>query len=244
MILKDKIIVVTGGNGLIGKQIINEIFIEGGKAINLDITNSIKPSNDNYFFDITSRDIKDNLNDILKNYSKIDGLVNNAYPRTSDWGNSLENVSLDSFSKNVDWQLNSVFEITKHIANLMKEKSSGSVVSIGSIYGIVGNDFSIYDGTSKTSPVAYSAIKGGIISMNRYFASYFGSKKIRFNCVSPGGVFDNQDEKFIKKYSKKVPLKRMCNPEDISGIIAFLLSDKSQYITGQNIAVDGGWTII
>lgn len=244
MILKDKIIIVTGGNGLIGKQIINEIKQEGGRAINLDINNPKKSVNDNYFFDITDSNMKSNLLAILDNYPKIDGLVNNAYPRTTDWGNKLENVSLDSFSKNIEWQLSSVFEITKYVTNIMKVKSNGSVVSIGSIYGIVGNDFSIYDGTGKTSPVAYSAIKGGLISMNRYFASYFGSNKIRYNCVSPGGVFDNQDQIFVNNYIKKVPLKRMCEPGDISGITIFLLSDKSQYITGQNIAVDGGWTII
>ena len=244
MILKDKIIIVTGGNGLIGKQIINEIKQEGGRAINLDITNPKKPVNDNYFFDITDSNMKYNLLGILENFPKIDGLVNNAYPRTTDWGNILEDVSSDSFSKNIELQLTSVFEITKHISNIMKVKSTGSVVSIGSIYGIVGNDFSIYEGTGKTSPVAYSAIKGGLISMNRYFASYFGSNNIRFNCVSPGGVFDNQDQLFVNNYIKKVPLKRMCEPVDISGITIFLLSDKSQYITGQNIAVDGGWTSI
>jgi NAD(P)-dependent dehydrogenase (short-subunit alcohol dehydrogenase family) len=113
-----------------------------------------------------------------------------------------------------------------------------------SIYGVVGNDFSIYEGTKiKTAP-AYSAIKGGLINLTRYLASAYGRQNIRFNCVSPGGIFDHQDEKFVRAYESKVPLKRMGNPDDIAPVVSFLLSDDSKYITGQNIIVDGGWTSI
>ena len=107
-----------------------------------------------------------------------------------------------------------------------------------------GNDFSIYEGTEMTSPVAYSAIKGGVISLNRYFASYFGPYNVRSNCVSPGGIYNNQQSKFIKNYNDKVPLRRMGEPNDIAPLVSFLLSDYAKYITGQNIAVDGGWTSI
>ena len=125
----------------------------------------------------------------------------------------------------------------------MEIQQSGSIVNIASIYGIVGNDFSLYEETNITPPVAYSAIKGGLISFNRYVASYFGKNNIRSNCVSPGGVYDKQDVKFVKKYSSKTPLLRMAIPSDIAPIVCFLLSDESTYITGQNIAVDGGYTI-
>lgn len=120
----------------------------------------------------------------------------------------------------------------------MKNQKSASVINIASIYGIVGNDFSLYENTSLTYPVAYSAIKGGLINMNRYLASYFGENQIRFNCVSPGGVFDNQSEVFVENYKKKVSLKRMTTPLDIAPTVSFLLSDKTEYITGQNIAID------
>ena len=126
----------------------------------------------------------------------------------------------------------------------MKNQKSGSLVNIASIYGIVANDFSVYEGTDLTSPVAYSAVKGGLINLNRYFASYFGKYNVRSNCVSPGGIYNDQDIKFVEQYKNKVPMKRMGNPEDISPIISFLLSDNANYITGQNIAVDGGWTAV
>ena len=102
----------------------------------------------------------------------------------------------------------------------------------------------LYKNTSLSPPVAYSAIKGGLINMNRYLSSYFSENSIRFNCVSPGGILDNQSAKFVNNYNKRVPLGRMGLPQDISPIVAFLLSDKASYITGQNIAVDGGWTAI
>jgi NAD(P)-dependent dehydrogenase (short-subunit alcohol dehydrogenase family) len=182
---------------------------------------------------------------IVEKFKRIDGLVNNAYPRTNDWDNIFENVNLESWKKNVDMQLNSCFYLSKLVLSEMKNKSSGSIVNIASIYGIVGNDFSIYeDVEGMTSPVAYSAIKGGIINLTRYLASYFGPYSIRINCVSPGGVFNNQAESFVRKFENKVPLKRMATPIDIAPSVAFLLSDESTYITGHNLIVDGGWTAI
>ena len=120
----------------------------------------------------------------------------------------------------------------------------GSIINIASIYGVVGPDFTVYDKTSLTMPAGYSAIKGGLINLTRYMASYFGPNNIRVNCVSPGGIFDNQDINFVKNYMKKVPLGRMGLPEDIAPSVAFLLSDDSKYITGQNLIIDGGWTAI
>ena len=126
----------------------------------------------------------------------------------------------------------------------MKENRSGSIVNISSIYGVVGPDFTLYNGTDMTMPAAYSAIKGGLINLTRYLASYFGPYNIRINCVSPGGVLDGQPQTFIDNYNNKVPMKRMANPDDISPSVAFLLSNDSTYITGQNLIVDGGWTCI
>ena len=141
-------------------------------------------------------------------------------------------------------QLSRIFAISKPVLDIMKKQKSGSLVHIASIYGIVGNDFSVYENTELTSPAAYSAIKGGLINFSRYLASYFGKYNVRSNCVSPGGVFNNQNKTFVGQYSQKVPLKRMANPNDIAPTVSFLLSSESNYITGQNIAVDGGWTAI
>lgn len=243
MILKNKVIIVTGGSGLIGKSIVNEIKLEGGIAINLDFNVKTDIQNHSYFFDVTDKNLVMNLEKILLNYKKIDGLVNAAYPKTKDWGEKLENVSRESFQINVDWQMNSVFSIVKTVVEKMKN-NRGSIVSLASIYGSVGNDFNLYQNTNLNPPVAYSAIKGGLINMNRYLASYFAKNNIRFNCVSPGGIFNNQNMNFVENYNRKVPMGRMGSPEDISPAVIFLLSNKSSYVTGQNINIDGGWTVI
>lgn len=245
MILKGKNIIVTGSEGLLGKAIVADIKREGGTAICLDINVETNPENHQYKVDLTKEEeVAPRIESLIENYTQIHGLVNNAYPRTEDWGKKVDEVELTSFRQNVDWQLNSVFYLIQLLTAHMLPFKTGAIVNIASIYGIVGNDFSVYENTDLTSPVAYSAIKGGLINMNRYLASYYGKENIRFNCVSPGGIFDHQQPVFVENYSKKVPMKRMGKPEDIAPSVSFLLSNKSNYITGQNIAIDGGWTAI
>jgi NAD(P)-dependent dehydrogenase (short-subunit alcohol dehydrogenase family) len=243
--LKNKIIIVTGGNGLLGKVIIDRLNSEGAFCINFEINIETNQNLSQVYCDITdSASIDKALSLVLSKYSRIDGLVNNAYPRTKDWGAKFEEIELNSWKQNVDWQLNIYFYITQKVAIQMSVQKEGSIVNMASIYGIVGPDFTVYEGTTMTMPAAYSAIKGALINFTRYVASYFGPKRVRVNAVSPGGIFDNQNEVFVINYCKKVPMRRLGNPEDIAPTVAFLLSDDSKYITGQNIIVDGGWTAI
>ena len=243
--LENKIIIVTGGNGLLGSAIIKKLKDHGAFVINLDISHKTNEILSNIECDITNKESIDHaLAIILNKYNKIDGLVNNAYPRTRDWGNKFEDIKLDSWKKNIDWQLNSYFYISQQVAIQMTKQKSGSMINIASIYGVNGPDFTVYEGTSMTMPAGYAAIKGGLVNLTRYMASYFGPHQVRVNSVSPGGIFDNQNSIFVKNYEKKVPLQRMGVPEDIAPSIAFLLSDDSKYITGQNLIIDGGWTAI
>ena len=244
-ILQNKIIIITGGNGLLGKAIVSRILEEGAFCINLDITNETNKDLSKVNCDITNQDsIDEAIKLIISKYNRIDGLVNNAYPRTKDWGNKFEEVTFASWKDNVDMQMSSSFYMCQKVLEHMKIQMSGSVINITSIYGVVGADFTVYKGTELTSPAAYSAIKGGLINFTRYLASYFGKYNIRANCISPGGIFDKQNPIFVKNYEKKVPMKRMGTPEDIAPSVTFLLSDDSKYITGQNLIVDGGWTSI
>ena len=126
----------------------------------------------------------------------------------------------------------------------MSDQGYGSMINMGSIYGVVAPDFKIYDGTNMTMPAAYSAIKGGLIQFSKYLASYYGKNGVRINIVSPGGVTNGQEKTFIEKYNQKTPLRRMGKPEDIANAVSFLLSENSSYITGHNLIVDGGFTII
>ncbi|MBF4517625.1 SDR family oxidoreductase [Flavobacterium sp. ANB] len=243
--LKNKIIIVTGGSGLLGSNIIDKIKSEGAFCINVDINHETTENLSLIKCDITdTKSIDKCVKSIIDKYKKIDGLVNNAYPRTSDWGNKFEDIDYQSWQKNVDSQLNSYFYFTQQVSNFMVKEKFGSIINMASVYGIVGPDFTVYDGTSMTMPAAYSAIKGGLINLSRYLASYLGQYNIRVNTISPGGIFDNQNPIFVDNYNRKVPMKRMGQPDDISPSVVFLLSDEASYITGQNLAVDGGWTAI
>jgi NAD(P)-dependent dehydrogenase (short-subunit alcohol dehydrogenase family) len=246
MQLSDKVIIVTGGNGLIGKSIVEHLISKGAIVINAEIGVRDDPATNTLECDITDPEsVKELVKKVSERYKRIDGLVNNAYPRTSDWGNVFEDVSMESWRKNVEMQLNSCFFICQQVLAVMQKQGNGSVVNIASIYGVVGNDFTVYENTNgMTSPAAYSAIKGGIVNFTRYLAAYYGHLGIRVNCVSPGGIFNEQHPAFVEQFEKKVPLKRMGKPEEIAPAISFLLSDEASYITGHNLMVDGGWTAI
>lgn len=242
--LTNKLITVTGGNGLIGKEIVSRLSAAGANVLSADI--NVDVDNDQQIhIDITNEDsVNETVDKIVKKFGRIDGWVNNAYPRTADWGNKLENISFDSWRKNVDMHLNGYFLCTKVVLEQMKIQNGGSLINMASIYGIVAPDFTVYEGTKMTMPAAYSAIKGGIVNLTRYLSSYYGEFQVRVNTVSPGGIFDNQNEIFVSNYNKKVPLKKMGKPSDVSAAVHFLLSDDAAYITGHNLLVDGGWSIV
>lgn len=257
-VLKDKICVITGGAGLLGANFCRVAAEEGASVVVVDIDFekgeqtvkkiSQETGNKQIVFeqcDITSeKEIDQLIARVTKKFGRTDGLVNNAYPRNKNYGKKFEDVSYADFCENVNMHLGGYFLMSKKISEIMKKQKSGIIINMGSIYGFTAPRFEIYEETDKTMPVEYAAIKGGILNLTKYLASYLGKYNIRVNAVSPGGIFDNQPESFVKKYSKKVLLGgRMANPDDVTGVIIFLLSEASKYITGQNIVVDGGWTL-
>lgn len=228
-----------------GRQMVNDIRDKGGVAVCADINVETDPSKDLFYCDIkTLEGIQNCVDQVLAHYGRIDGLVNNAYPRTSDWGVDFEELTESSLNDNVNWQMNSYILFCQRVTRAMKQAGGGAIVNVASIYGVVGNDFSIYEGTSIKPPAPYSAIKGGLINFTRYLASRYGREGIRVNAVSPGGIFDHQPQQFVDAYEAKVPMGRMGNADDIAPAVSFLLSDQAKYITGQNLVVDGGWTSI
>jgi NAD(P)-dependent dehydrogenase (short-subunit alcohol dehydrogenase family) len=243
--LNDKIIIVTGGSGLLGTDIIYQIKKLGAIVINLEINIKTNVELTEIECDITNPEsINNTISLIIQKFGKIDGLVNNAYPRTNDWGNKFEDIKIDSWKTNIDMQLNSTFYLCQIVLEKMKIQKFGSIVNMASIYGLVGPDFSVYENTDMTMPAAYSAIKGGVINFTRYLSSYYGKYNIRINCISPGGIFNNQPDIFVKNYENKVPMNRLGKASDIAPAVCFMLSDESSYITGQNLIIDGGWTAI
>ena len=241
---KEKIILVTGGSGLIGKSIIKDLTEDSYVPINIDITAS-ENSCEHFKCDITKEDeIEGVFKLVHEKYGRIDGLVNNAYPRKEAFGADFFDVQEKQLIEQLHFQLASYYLCCQKVLPYLQKSNGGSIVNISSIYGSVGNDFSLYENTKMNPPGVYNMVKGGINSLTNYLAAKFGKDQIRVNTISPGGIFDNQDQKFVEKYIQKVPLARMGNPDDISPVICFLMSDKSKYITGQNILVDGGLTCL
>jgi len=253
--LTDKVAYIAGGLGLIGTEITNAFAAAGAKTVILDVADKKGKDSEKvlsdagyrvYYenFDITELDsVENRIDTLVDKYNGIDVWVNTAYPATSDWANPVERLSLDSWRRNVDMHLNSYSWISRKVCMSMRDHG-GSVINMGSIYGVIGSDFTIYEGTEMTSPMAYAAIKGGIINLTRYLSSYFGKYNIRVNNICPGGIFNHQDGVFVANYERKVPLKRMGRPEEIASTVLFLASDASSYITGATVMVDGGWTIV
>ncbi len=243
-------VIVTGGCGLIGREIVKELAGEGAEVVNADISLATDAAAGSFHLNLSDNASIDALVAFaMKKYGRIDALINSAYPHTKDWSDYFfEDEPFEHFRKNVELQLDSVFYLDQQVARVMMDQKDGAIVNFGSIYGIVGNDFTIYEEYGGTSTGAYCAIKGGIINFTRYLASYLGKWNVRVNCVSPGGVFDRnskeQNEIFIRNYTHKCPMKRMAEPEDIAPVALFLISDMARYVTGQNIAADGGWTCI
>ncbi|MFD2919406.1 SDR family oxidoreductase [Terrimonas rubra] len=243
--VEGKVIIVTGGSGLIGTAIVDHLKQHNAIVINAEINAETDIDSGNIKCDITDEASINNLLElVLTKFGRIDGLVNNAYPRTSDWGAKFEDIPIESWKQNIDMQLNSTFVLCQKVLKQMQLQHTGSIVNIASIYGVVGNDFTIYEGYGGTSPAAYAAIKGGIINFSRYLASYYGKYNIRVNCVSPGGIKDKQHPSFIERYENKSPLKRMGEAHEIAPAVTFLLSEEASFITGHNLMVDGGWTAI
>ena len=183
------------------------------------------------------------VNYISKKYQKLDGIVNNAY---SGSGESLEMLSREAIEKSFNMNVISPLLLIKKLLPLLEKAESSSIVNMASMYGMVSPDPSIYGDSGCNNPSFYGAGKAGLIQLTKYLACHLPDKGIRVNSVSPGPFPPQEIIKkhpdFYQKLINKVPLKRIGDPNELIGIVQFLLSDSSSYITGANIPVDGGWT--
>jgi NAD(P)-dependent dehydrogenase (short-subunit alcohol dehydrogenase family) len=254
--LQDKIIVVTGGAGRLGRSFGRHIAEQGGMAIVADIdagaaaavageiTADYPGLAQAMFLDITSSSSLGTLITELHNrHGRIDAVVNNAYPRNRNYGRKLEQVTYPDFCENLALHLGGYFLVAQQFGMFFREHGGGNIVNMSSIYGVTAPRFEVYADTVMTMPVEYAAIKAAVIHLTRYFAQYFKGAGIRVNCLSPGGIRDNQPEDFLRKYDAHCNGKGMLDPRDVAGALLFLLSDASERITGQNIVIDDGWSL-
>lgn len=173
-------------------------------------------------------------------------LVNNAaFVGTSElkgWAVPFEEQTIDTWRRALEVNLTAAFDLCQGLVPMLRAAKGASIINIASIYGEYGPDWRLYDGTDMANPAAYSATKGGLIQLTRWLATTL-APQVRVNAISPGGILRGQPEKFVTRYEARTPLGRMATEDDFRGVVAYLASDLSKYMTGQNISVDGGWGV-
>ena len=253
-----KNIILIGCTGSIGKNLAkflsnqddyNLILLDRNSSSLSELAKNLNV--DFEYIDLTKRnDIDKSIKSICKKFNhNIHGLVFNAAQTTEGLMAKYKNVpTFDKFPMNV-WDdgmqvnVSSFFQICQIIAPLMFEKKTGKIIAVSSMYGVVAPTPGLYKNKNFHTPAIYTASKSGLIGLVKWMASYFGEYNLNVNCVSPGGVFNNQDNDFVSNLESKIPLKRMANKDDINGIIAYLLSNQSDYANGHNFIIDGGYTV-
>lgn len=253
--LNKKVVVVTGGAGLLGKTFSEAIAEHGGIAIVADVdlqraegvARAIRGAGklaDAQTVDITSeQSVRDLVSSVVARHGRIDAVVNNAYPRSANYGRKVEDVTYVDFCANLCSHLGGYFLVTQQFAMHFRASGGGSVVNMGSIYGSMAPRFEVYADTQMTMPVEYAAIKSGVAQLTRYFAQYYKKAGVRVNTLSPGGIYDRQPDPFLERYTAYSGVKGMLDGKDIVGALIFLLSDASRYVNGQEIIVDDGFSL-
>jgi NAD(P)-dependent dehydrogenase (short-subunit alcohol dehydrogenase family) len=257
--LKGRVAVITGGAGHLGRVMANTLAEAGADIAIVDIKQEyINPvlSELREKWGCRAVGIAVDLEDsdaaakipakIVERLGRLDILINNAaFVGTSGltgWNEPFERQSVETWKRALTVNLTAIFALTQAAAPFLREFGHGSIINVASIYGIVGPDFRLYDGLNMSNPAAYAASKGGVVQFTRWSSTVL-APEIRVNAITPGGIFRNQDPKFVGRYESRTPLKRMAHEEDFIGATIFLASDLSKYVTGQNIVVDGGFSV-
>lgn len=248
--LKNKNVIITGGSGFLGNQITEALLREKANVYIIDIKKPKKKVSKHFIYSITKENnLKKILNFFEFNKIKIDVLINNAaidYPPSDSKKNSfkLENFPNLLWDRDIAVSLKGSYLCTKIFGTYMAKFKKGVIINISSDLGIIAPDQRIYKKSNFVKPITYSVIKHGIIGLTKYTASYWGSDNIRCNAIAPGGIYNNQNKIFTKKIKQLIPLGRMAKKNEYNGLILFLCSDLSSYLTGSVVVADGGRTII
>jgi len=259
--LKNKVCVLFGGNGILGTEFNQALIAQSGTVVSCDLS---IPENriagiDYRIIDARKPAMLEQLvKDIVAKHKRIDVLINSTTSKGNDFYLPFEEVSLEGWNIGLEGNLTVPFLTAQKFIGQMVKQKSGSIINIGSVYGVVGNDQRIYEGSNLHeiyvdnhpdikqifSHGVYNASKGGLVVLTKYLAAYYGKDNIRVNCISPGGIeYPKENETFLKKYGDKTPMGRKAKRHEVNGAIVFLASDASTYVTGHNLVVDGGFSI-
>lgn len=262
--LQGKTSIVTGGGGLLGKEFVKTLAEAGSTVFLADVNpplvesctrdlHGLPGAVHGLVLDVTNpKSVSAAVEKAVAMTGRLDVLVNSAaldpkfdpdHPQTSN--NAFEDYPLKFWQDGLNVNLTGAFLASQAASRVMVKQGSGSIINICSTYGLVGPDQRIYDFAGKKKvfkPVFYSVTKSGIMGLTRYLAAYYMGTNIRVNALTPGGVFNNNPEEFVKNYSSRAILGRMAKKDEMNGALLFLASDASSYMTGSNVVVDGGWT--
>jgi NAD(P)-dependent dehydrogenase (short-subunit alcohol dehydrogenase family) len=255
--LKGYEVYIVGGSGLIGSQIVKALEEFGASitVFDLDVKDKSNSLTTKYvkFNCGNEKNIKNFFINYIKKNKCPNSFINASYPVSKDWKkNTFKEINFNSYKKNIEIHLNSYVWIAKSIADQMVKNSiHGSIIQLSSMYGLVAQDDHLYKDTNISENMTYGIIKSSTIHFTKQLASYYGKYNIRVNNLVIGGIKGHikgskkkQDKTFLKKFNLKVPLKRMGTPQEIPSSVIFLASPASSYITGSNIVIDGGYSII
>lgn len=247
--LKNKVILVTGGSGKYGQCIVEGLAEADAVVITTSRRLESAESTAQIFrsrgLEVHGMELDQSIStsvdelkrQIIEKFGRLDGFVNNAVSRPMKG----YRAPLQQFADSMHDNATGMFDLLRELTDLIVQSGGGSVINIASMMGMKGPDLSNYEGTDMGDPSPdYYFHNAGLINLTRYMAKIHRGKNIRFNCISPGGLFNNQPEAFLKNYCKKVPLGRMANRDDIKGLVVLLASDAGAYINGENILMDGG----
>jgi 2-deoxy-D-gluconate 3-dehydrogenase len=262
--LKGQVALVTGGAGLLGRQFSRTLAEAGGQVVvadlNIDTAQATAQAicKDGYEavgvgVDVTSPESTQAMvAAALDAYGRLDVMVCSAAldPKFEPqhqglYSNSFEDYPLQAWQEALDVNLTGMFLSVQAGVKPMLAQNHGSIVLICSTYGLVGPDQRIYAREGQPQqfkPVFYSVTKSGVLGLTRYLATYYAGTNIRANALTPGGVYNNHDDDFVRKYTARTVLGRMADQDEMNGAVLFLASEASAYMTGANLVVDGGWT--
>lgn len=249
---------ITGAAGFLGRTIASTLAELGAELLLVDcqsadygslpddLESSWGTKSTVLTCDLESQSQRQELIDaVIDDGNGLNLLVNNAaFVGTSGlpgWATNFESQSIETWRRAVEVNLTAGFHLSQGLTPALKMHSNGAIINVASIYGILGPDYGLYEGTQMGNPAAYAASKGGLIQLTRWLATTL-APHVRVNTISPGGIFRNQPDAFVARYAAKTPMARMAGEDDFCGAIAFFATDMSQYVTGQNLAVDGGWS--
>lgn len=237
---------VTGGAGHVGQIVCATLQELGARVASLDLKKTSGPAV-SYLCDLREeKQTRQMVRQVLADWKGLDILIHAAaYVGTTSvagWAAPFEDQTVSAWEEGFKVNLTAAFILAQETRKSLENSDHGSIIFFNSIYGSVGHDAKLYEGTDMRFPIGYAASKGGLLQLTRQLAVSF-APKIRVNAISPGGILRGQPEIFQKRYCERTPLRRMATEEDLRGAVAFLASDASAYVTGENLQIDGGFTI-